>query len=117
MLIPLPLTLASFAQPFDDRNWLYETEHDGFQALAVIEGGECRFYSRNRHRLTQALLRAINAVQTDAVRTIIVKALQWCRRRYTNTCAVKFSPKAESGVNKSSNEREFPIDAACCLIT
>jgi hypothetical protein len=41
MLIPLPFTLASFAQPFDDRNWLYEIEHDGFRALAV-RGRPCR---------------------------------------------------------------------------
>ena len=33
-------------------NWIYEIKHDGFRALAVIEDGRCRFYSRNKHRLT-----------------------------------------------------------------
>jgi bifunctional non-homologous end joining protein LigD len=52
MVIPSPMPLGKQSQPFDDPSWLYEIKHDGFRALAVIEDGRCRFYSRNKHRLT-----------------------------------------------------------------
>jgi bifunctional non-homologous end joining protein LigD len=52
MIIPMPLPMIQRAQPFDDPDWLYEIKHDGFRALAVIEGGRCRFFSGKKHRLT-----------------------------------------------------------------
>ena len=52
MVIPTPCTLVSQTDPFDDPDWVFEIKHDGFRALAVIEDGRCRFFSRNRHRLT-----------------------------------------------------------------
>jgi len=52
VLIPDPIHLARLVKPFDDPNWVFEIKHDGFRALAVIEEGHCRFYSRNKHRLT-----------------------------------------------------------------
>src|SRR5215213_3822117 len=51
MLIPLPLTLERLAAPFDDPGWIYEIKYDGFRALAILEHGCCRFFSRNRHPL------------------------------------------------------------------
>jgi bifunctional non-homologous end joining protein LigD len=51
MHIPTPLPLGRLPEPFDDPDWLYEIKHDGFRALAVIDQGQCRFFSRNRHRL------------------------------------------------------------------
>lgn len=52
MHIPVPKSLKQLSAPFDDPDWVFEIKHDGFRALAVIEDGHCRFYSRNRHRLT-----------------------------------------------------------------
>ena len=52
MHIPQPLPLGRLSEPFDDPEWLYEIKHDGWRALAVIEQGVCRFFSRNRHRLS-----------------------------------------------------------------
>ena len=67
MHIPEPLRLSVIAAPFDDPDWIYEIKHDGFRALAVIEHGNCRFISRNKHKLyglrelTAALAREVNA--------------------------------------------------------
>jgi bifunctional non-homologous end joining protein LigD len=52
MVIPQPMSLVQHPEPFDDWNWIYELKHDGFRALAVIEHGHCRLFSRRKHRLT-----------------------------------------------------------------
>jgi hypothetical protein len=41
------MPLIHQAKPFDDPNWIYEIKH----ALAVIEHGHCRFFSRKKHKL------------------------------------------------------------------
>src|SRR5687767_946113 len=51
MVIPQPMSLAQQSQPFDDWDWVFELKHDGFRALAVIEHGQCRFFSRKKHKL------------------------------------------------------------------
>ena len=35
--------------PFDNPDWLFEIKHDGFRALAAIEGHTCRRVSRRGH--------------------------------------------------------------------
>ena len=67
MVIPPPMPLIQQREPFDDPDWIYEIKHDGFRALAVIDQGHCRFFSRKKHRLTgysdlrDALVKEINA--------------------------------------------------------
>ena len=67
MVIPQPMSLVQQPQPFDDWDWIYEIKHDGFRALAVIEHGQCRFFSRKKHKLTgyqdlrAALVKDVNA--------------------------------------------------------
>lgn len=51
-MIPGPMIVRAMLEPFDDPEWLYEIKQDGFRALAVIEQGRCRFYSKSKHRLT-----------------------------------------------------------------
>ena len=46
------MTLVQQPQPFDDWDWVFELKHDGFRALAVIEHGQCRFFSRKKHKLS-----------------------------------------------------------------
>ena len=45
---------------FDDPDFIYQLKHDGFRALAYVEGGECRQISRNlRHLKFEALKQAL----------------------------------------------------------
>ncbi len=37
-------------KPFDDPNYIFELKHDGFRALAYIEGQTCKLVSRNSNR-------------------------------------------------------------------
>ena len=52
MHIPDPMTRIQQPALFDDPEWIVEIKHDGFRALTVIEHGQCRFFSRKKHRLT-----------------------------------------------------------------
>ena len=67
MVIPSPMPVAQQAQPFDDPNWVYEIKHDGFRAMALIEGRHCWFVSRKKQKLygfrdlATALVREVNA--------------------------------------------------------
>src|SRR5687767_16012320 len=36
-------------EPFDHPDWLFEVKHDGFRALAHIDGHHCDLVSRNGH--------------------------------------------------------------------
>lgn len=50
-MIPTPMPLVQRSASFDNPDWIYEIKHDGFRAFAVIEDGQCRFISRNKHKL------------------------------------------------------------------
>ncbi len=45
MLTPMPLRYVR--EPFDDADWLFELKYDGFRALAYIQPGTARLFSRN----------------------------------------------------------------------
>ncbi len=51
MLPPLshfqPMPLRRVAEPFVDREWLFELKYDGFRALAFVADSRCRLVSRN----------------------------------------------------------------------
>src|SRR5580765_1242999 len=42
-----PMELIQQALPFDHPDWLFEPKHDGFRALAYVQGDDCKFVSRN----------------------------------------------------------------------
>jgi len=50
-IYPQPMSLVQ-PEPFDNWDWIYEIKYDGFRALAVIEQGQCRFFSRKKRKLT-----------------------------------------------------------------
>jgi bifunctional non-homologous end joining protein LigD len=43
-----PMLASPVEQPFDRPGWLFEVKWDGYRAIAEIEGGRVRLYSRNR---------------------------------------------------------------------
>jgi ATP-dependent DNA ligase len=51
MKVPQPVPLRKQTAPFDDPEWIFEIKHDGFRALAMIEGDTCRFVSGKNHTL------------------------------------------------------------------
>ncbi len=43
------MPLVRIPEPFDHPDWLFELKHDGFRALAHVEGHRCRLLSRGGH--------------------------------------------------------------------
>jgi bifunctional non-homologous end joining protein LigD len=57
-------------QPFDDQAWVFETKWDGFRAIAVVEPGHARLYSRRGHDISAkypTVCRALAAMKHEAV--------------------------------------------------
>jgi bifunctional non-homologous end joining protein LigD len=44
-----PMPLIRVSNPFDHPDWIYELKHDGFRALAHIDGHRCTLVSRRQH--------------------------------------------------------------------
>ncbi len=44
-----PMDLLQVSTPFDDPDFLYEVEFDGFRALAYVQDGHCELVSRKGH--------------------------------------------------------------------
>lgn len=47
-----PMRLLRIPERFDHPDFLYELKHDGFRAIAYVEGRECRLVSRNGYTFT-----------------------------------------------------------------
>ena len=62
-----PMPLLRLPKPFDHPDWLFEVKHDGFRALAHIDGHHCDLVSRNGHtfkhwpQLCEELAHAVKA--------------------------------------------------------
>jgi bifunctional non-homologous end joining protein LigD len=44
-----PINPTRLAEPFDHADFLYELKHDGFLALAYVQGGACELISRKQN--------------------------------------------------------------------
>jgi bifunctional non-homologous end joining protein LigD len=47
------MPLIRVKEPFDHPDWLYELKHDGFRALAIIQGHRCTLVSRRGYVFKQ----------------------------------------------------------------
>jgi bifunctional non-homologous end joining protein LigD len=43
-----PMLANSVEKPFDNPEWIYEIKYDGYRAIAEIESGKVKLYSRNK---------------------------------------------------------------------
>jgi bifunctional non-homologous end joining protein LigD len=48
-----PMLATPFPKPFDHPDWLFEIKWDGYRAIAAVEQGSVRLYSRNQLSLTE----------------------------------------------------------------
>ena len=66
--------MASIAkEPFEHRDWIFETKMDGYRAIAVIESaGKARVWSRNRLPLEPKFPTALDAVDKLKLRSTIL---------------------------------------------
>ena len=61
------MPLLRLPEPFDHPDWLFEVKHDGFRALAHVDGHHCALVSRNGHtfkhwpQLCEELAHAVKA--------------------------------------------------------
>jgi len=66
----IPMLAASAQEPFDDPDWLFEIKLDGYRAVAEIETGEVRLYSRNNLSFNARfpnLVRSLASLDINAV--------------------------------------------------
>jgi bifunctional non-homologous end joining protein LigD len=65
-----PMLATSVKEPFDDPDWIFEIKLDGYRALAELEGGKVRLYSRNNISFNKRfahLASALEQISNDAV--------------------------------------------------
>jgi bifunctional non-homologous end joining protein LigD len=65
-----PMLATLIAEPFDGDDWLFEVKWDGYRALAEIESGQVRLYSRNLLSLEArfpTMVRSLAELGHDAV--------------------------------------------------
>jgi ATP-dependent DNA ligase len=80
---PMPPLRAS--QPFDHPDWIFELKHDGFHALAIIEGHRCRLVSRQGHQFWQMAQLAEELAHAVRVERAVLDGEIVCLRRDGNS--------------------------------
>src|ERR1700747_1813414 len=68
---PMMATVAK--EPFDHRDWIFETKLDGYRAIGVIDStGKARIWSRNRLPLELKFPMALDAIDQLKLRSTIL---------------------------------------------
>ena len=65
-----PMLASPAERPFDHPDWLFEVKWDGYRAIAEVEGGQVRLYSRNLlpfHRRYSPIVNSLERLGHDAV--------------------------------------------------
>jgi bifunctional non-homologous end joining protein LigD len=68
-----PMQASSAKEPFDSRDWIFETKLDGYRAIAVIDStGKARIWSRNHLTLETKFPTVQKAVDQLNLRSTIL---------------------------------------------
>jgi bifunctional non-homologous end joining protein LigD len=67
-----PMTLSRRREPFNHPDWLFEIKHDGFRALAYIQGGQCHLVSRRGNVLKRFLPLAGQMAKELKVKNVVL---------------------------------------------
>src|ERR1700704_6215486 len=59
-----PMPLVPIAAAFDHPDWVFELKHDGFRALAHVEGHHCTLVSRKITASRRRMLRSIHSIRS-----------------------------------------------------
>src|SRR6476469_2863258 len=51
------------SQPFDDENWIYEIKWDGYRAIAEVNNGKVKLYSRNGLSFNEYYPKVVKALE------------------------------------------------------
>lgn len=65
-----PMLATLVEEPFDDKNWLFETKWDGYRCIADVADQEVSLYSRNfkpQNHLFPPIVKALQALHIDAI--------------------------------------------------
>ncbi|HET6243037.1 MAG: DNA ligase D [Bacteroidetes bacterium] len=66
----LPMLASSVEQAFNNEDWIFEIKWDGYRAMAAIQKGKIRLYSRNKKSFNQkfpSIKNALETIQDNAV--------------------------------------------------
>nr|MBA2250660.1 DNA ligase D [Chitinophagaceae bacterium] len=65
-----PMLAKETAEPFDDKQWLYEIKWDGYRAISEVEDGTVKLYSRNGlsfENTYPVVVNELNKIKADTV--------------------------------------------------
>ncbi|MGA8480638.1 MAG: hypothetical protein WB696_21960 [Chthoniobacterales bacterium] len=72
-----PMMVSVAKEPFNHRDWIFETKLDGFRAISVIDSaGKARIWSRNRLPLEPKFPMVLDAVDRLKLRSTILGAFK-----------------------------------------
>jgi bifunctional non-homologous end joining protein LigD len=58
-----PMLATLVAEPFDDKDWIFELKFDGYRAIAEVDTGNVQLYSRNLQPFSERYLEVVEALQ------------------------------------------------------
>lgn len=58
-----PMLAHSIDEPFDDDDWIFELKYDGYRAIAEVEKGKVKLYSRNKLSFNEKFAPIVQSLQ------------------------------------------------------